>query len=148
MSQNVTKWVNAHKEFIKFEINKAAPGHGTLLNRIDKQTSTIPQLNPDKKKSVVGNCYAAHPLFRERGIASICTKNEIYQTIAKDFSTTGKCNFYFIEDFLHLLVNSMALQVGLTCSLKNNFFVCPHRRKEVRFWKISTSSWILANRWG
>ena len=61
---------------------------------------------------------------------------------------TGKCNIYFIEDLMHIKVNSVVYQVGHSCSLKVNYFVCPHHRKEVHFWKISTGFWISVNKWG
>ena len=96
-------------------MSKAASG--TLLNRLNEQTSIMPQLNLEERNSVVGNCYASHPLFREKGIGSICAKEEILLTIAKDFSTTGKCNFYLIEEYVHVTYDAAAFQVGQNCSI-------------------------------
>ena len=53
-------------------------------------------------------CYAA----KLRGKGSVCGLNLIWHMIANDFSVTGKCNFYVVEEMLITSMGGAAFQVS------------------------------------
>ena len=68
----------------------------------------MPYLTP-QDRSIYG-CYAAK--LRGRGnYASICDIGLILPMYANDFSETGKCNFYILEEKFLSSVYAMAFQV-------------------------------------
>ena len=50
-----------------------------------------------------------------RDSASICRGNAIQQMIAEDFSSTGKCNFYIVQEKILSTYFSVAFQVIAHC---------------------------------
>ena len=53
-------------------------------------------------------CYAA----KLKGKGSVCGLNLIWHMIANDFSVTGKCNFYVVEEMLITSMGGAAFQVS------------------------------------
>ena len=94
----------------------AAPG--SLMNLLYKRATFVPRLNSTERTKY--GCYAAKMMGNGR-VGSICAGNRISLMSANDFSTTGKCNFYIIEDRVMSQSNSMAFQVRYICNASYHF---------------------------
>ena len=112
LNQDEISWVIEGKTSVvgRF-MHAAAPG--SVMNLLYKRATFVPKLN--KTERMKYGCHAAKMMGNGR-VGSICGGRKISMMIAKDFRTTGKCNFYIIEDRLMSQSNSMAFQVRYICN--------------------------------
>ena len=112
LNQDEISWVIEGKTSVDARfMSTAAPG--SVMNLLYKRATFVPKLN--KTERIKYGCHAAKMMGNGR-VGSICGGRKMLQMIANDFSTTGKCNFYIIEDRLMSQSNSMAFQVRYICN--------------------------------
>lgn len=111
LRQNEISLVIERGTTFEFYMRTAKPG--TYPNLLYKQAVVVPRLTPEEKKLYGTECYAAK-LAKQTGLGRVsttCTYGPgIWPMIANDFSTTGKCNFYLIEEKLMSTVGPAAFQ--------------------------------------
>ena len=82
---------------------------GTIVNKLYEQSAKMPPLTPQERETY--GCYVAK--LRGRGrFGSFCESARLWTLISEDFSKSGKCNFYPInEKVITSMIYAMALQV-------------------------------------
>ena len=106
LSQDKISWVIEANRTLERTMRTAASG--SLMNLLYERAVIMPRLN-SKERAKYG-CYAAKMMGNGR-VGSICG-HLVLSLMAKDFSTTGKCNFYIIEERLITSSQAVAFQVG------------------------------------
>ena len=106
MSQDEISWV-LEKETVVEHYMKASKA-GTPMKKLYNGAKLMPHLT--LKEKLKYGCYAAK-LRGQGNYASICDVGLILPMYANDFSKTGKCNFYILEEKFLSSVYAMALQV-------------------------------------
>ena len=148
LSQNKISWVLEKGTPLEYYMQTASPG--TTMKLLHQRAVMVPHLTPEEAFKF--GCYAAKLKGKGR-FGSFCDLNVIWHMLAKDFSTTGRCNFYLIEDRFKSSMQGAAFQVSeYSASIKDSFsvvtFIGLNSRWEVRIWKTSIFSLILKTRWG
>ena len=93
MNQNEITWVLEKETHIE-HFMKASKA-GTPMKKLFNGAKLMPHLTP--REQFKFGCYAAK--LRGRGnYASICSTGSILPMYAQDYSETGKCNFYILEE--------------------------------------------------
>ena len=103
------------------EIYMQAATTGTMMNLLYKRAEFVPKLTT-KERTMYG-CYAYAAKQRGNGrFGSFCYLNYIWSMIARDFSATGKCNFYITEEKLVSEMSGAVFQVNTTicCNYKSH----------------------------
>ena len=106
MNQDEISWILEKATLVEhyMRISKA----GTPMKKLYNGAKLMPHLSPTERFKY--GCYAAK--LRGRGnYASICDLGSILPMYAKDYSETGKCNFYILEETFLSSVYAMAFQV-------------------------------------
>ena len=116
LNQDEISWAIEDKTSESRFMRTAAPG--SLMNLLYKRATFVPRLNYTERLKY--GCHAAKMMGNGR-VGSICGSRGISVMIANDFSRTGKCNFYIIEDRLMSQSNSMAFQVRYICNASYYF---------------------------
>ena len=80
------------------------------MNKLYNGATLMPHLTPEEQFKY--GCYAAK-LRGSGNFASICDVGLIMPMYAKDFSESGKCNFYLLEEKFLSFVYAMAFQERL-----------------------------------
>ena len=108
VTQNEISWVLEEGSDIQFfmrsELSKI-----NIINSIYKGANTVPRLTR-KERAIYGGCYAAKMKGNGK-VASFCHANYIWPMMANDFTSTGRCNFYLVEEKLLTSWGVAAFQV-------------------------------------
>ena len=106
VNQDEISWVIEQDTLVDFYMKTSQPG--TMMNQLYNGATLVPRLSFEEKSRYF--CYAGKE--RESGkIGSVCEVGEILPMFAKDFSKTGKCNFYLMEETFLSSIYAMAFQV-------------------------------------
>ena len=106
--QNEISWVIEQGSTAEFHMRTALSG--STMSFLHKQAGLVPHLTP--REIAKYGCPTAK--LREKGsFASFCEIHLIWLMIAKDFSATGKCNYYLIEERLISSMRGAAFQVNI-----------------------------------
>ena len=119
LRQNEISWVIEKGTLAEFYMRTASPG--TTMNLLHKQAELVTPLTPSE--IATHGCYAAK--LRGKGrFGSFCEVMGIWPMFANDFSTTGKCNFYLVEERLISTIPGAAFQVNAIgyCKYDHNLF--------------------------
>ena len=119
--QNKIPWVIEQGSTAEFNMRTALSG--STMSLLHKQAVLVPHLT---RREI--NKYGC-PTAKLRGkgrFASFCQWSVIWLMMAKDFSATGKCNFYLIEERLISSMRGAAFQV--------NIFICYNYASHLSFW--------------
>ena len=128
------------------EFYASTAASGTVVNKLYERSTRMPPLTPQER--VTYGCYVAK--LRDRGrFGSFCETARLWTLISDDFSKSGKCNFYPInEKVITSMIYAMAFQVGDSCIKSDLFFWSfVFFRKEVLFWRISIFLLTFSIRW-
>ena len=112
LKQDEISWAIEKESLAEFVTRKASPG--SLMKLLHNQAELVPKLS-FQDQSMYG-CHSYLAKVREnRRVGSFCFNNRMHQLVSKDFSTTGKCNFYVLEE---KLMPSIAFQVHSDIGMK------------------------------
>ena len=105
---------------------------GSVMKRLIERAVFISKENeiwPD-------NCFTASTK-KSRKVAAICDVTSARGVLSKDFSETGKCNFYLTQDKFFPSGSVMALQVG-NASFESliHFHLISRSRKGAPTWRM------------
>ena len=101
MSQDEISWVIEKGGLPEHYMSTSAPG--SLMKRLFERATIIP-------RDWAQPCYTSET--KQKGeYGSFCQRGNIMTLIAEDFSKTGKCNYYRIEDRFLTSGSAMAFQV-------------------------------------
>ena len=114
MNQEEISWV-IEKDTLA-ELYMKTSKTGTIMKKLYNGATPMPLLTPEERGQY--GCYAAK-LKGSGKFGSICGAG-IMEMYARDFSETGKCNFYLLEEKFLTSVLAMAFQVG------HNYVVTQH----------------------
>ena len=110
LKQNEISWAIEEETSEEFVTRTASPG--SLWKLLHNQAELVPQLNFSDQ--FMYGCYSYSAKMREnRRVGSFCYNNRMHQMISQDFTATGKCNFYLLEEKLMPTMPAMAFQVFL-----------------------------------
>ena len=101
LTQNKIPWAIGQYTSVYHYMRKSAPD--TLLKRLHERALVIPIVTSR-------TCFTKE-MEEKGGIAAICDSPQIMAMISKDYSETGKCNYYVTEDKLLTAGKAMAFQV-------------------------------------
>ena len=105
--QNKIPWVIEKGSMAEFHMRTALPG--STMSLLHQKAGLVPHLTP-REISKYG-CPTAK--LKQKGrIATFCEIHVIWLMMAKDFSATGKCNYYLIEERLISSMRGAAFQVN------------------------------------
>ena len=107
LNQTDIKWSLEDSGTEIFEYFKVSSPGSTMRGLLDKAETGIEWETED----IYSPCYTSEQR-NARTWASICDVTSIDQTKSRDFSDTGKCNYYTIEDTFFTTPAVMAFQVG------------------------------------
>ena len=71
---------------------------GTAMRRLFEMSTLMSHLTPMER--FMYGCYTTKIAQGKEKFASLCDKGSIMALLSQDFSNTGKCNYYLIEDRL------------------------------------------------
>ena len=106
MNQEEISWVIEKETLPEFYMKTSQTG--TIMNKLYNEATLVPHLTPEEQ--IKYGCYAAK-LKGSGKFGSICDVGGILHMYARDFSETGKCSFYLLEEKFLSSVYAMALQV-------------------------------------
>ena len=114
LNQNKVSWVIEKGDFVEFDL--ATSASGSVKRSLFERATIMPHLSQGER--MLYPCYAAK--LRQSGrFGSFCNNGEIAALIAKDYSETGKCNYYITEDRIaSYSVAVLAVQVNGNLSLR------------------------------
>ena len=116
--QNEISWVIEKGSVAELYMQTAKSG--TMMSLLYKQAEIVPSLST-REKTAYG-CYSYAAKLRGNGrVGSFCYLNYIWSMIARDYSATGKCNFYIIEERLISDMSGAAFQVNISASNKYEY---------------------------
>ena len=147
LNQTEVTWVIEEGTVVEYFTSTAAPG--TKLKRLYERASLISPLSP-QERMMYGGCFK-DKMIQGRRTASLCDRASMTYTLSKDFSNTGKCNFYLLEEkILHTMNPHFAVQVKLLSLSKTYMIVFisyTFSRRGVNFSKTLITSHSLNLRW-
>ena len=108
LKQNEIQWVIQKGTLQEYSFRTSKSG--TIMNSLYKRAVIVPRLTP-RELAMHGACYTAKTK-RAKKLGSFCYTHSIWPIMAKDFSATGKCNFYLIDERLLTTYGVMAFQVS------------------------------------
>ena len=109
LGQNKISWVIEKGTLVEYYMQMAPAG--TTMNLLRERAELVPLLT--WKESSMYGCYAAK-LKGKGTFGSFCELYLIQDMISKDYSSTGKCNFYLVEERLTSSLRGAAFQVNTT----------------------------------
>ena len=112
LGQNEISWVIEKGSQAEHYMQSASTG--TKLSLLHKRAALVPQLTPTEQ--AIYGCYPPR-LRGKKSIGSFCGLQVIWPMIAKDFSETGRCNFYLIEERLYSSLSGAAFQVNISVTI-------------------------------
>ena len=121
INQDEISWVLEEKTVAEFYMKTSQTG--TTMKKLYNGATLMPSLTP--KEQYTYGCYASK-LRGSGNLASICDVGLILAMYAKDFSETGKCNFYLLEEKFMSSVTAVALQVSHKYVVKQPFYTAYH----------------------
>ena len=83
--------------------------NGSALKRLHDGGIIIPP-------NAAWDCFPLE-IYQDGTFGSICNMGSIQMLMNNDYSSTGKCNYYTIEDKFLSSGGSMAFQVGISCNI-------------------------------
>ena len=103
LGQNEVSWAIKKGSFAEFDFSTAPSG--SVKKRIFEDAKIIPPLTRGCLVSKL-----------EKHFGSVCSRGEIIALTSRDYSATGKCNYYLLEDRITLGtgIAVLALQVSWT----------------------------------
>ena len=111
--QNKISWVIEQGSMTELHMQTALPG--STMSLLHKQAGLVPHFN--RREIAKYGCPTSE--LRGKGrFASFCDVHRIWPMIARDFSATGKCNFYMIEERLMSSMWGAAFQVNISICQK------------------------------
>ena len=132
VSQNEIPWV-IKEGSILFYLKLSASD--SVLRKLYEHGTIMPQMTP--LETMMHGCFTTE-IKQEGRYGSICSSAGILGLMTNDYTNTGKCNYYIIEDKFLASGSSMAFQVKHTCIEECLHVRCFYFRKGVLCWKIST----------
>ena len=108
MNQDEISWVLEKETLVEHYMKSS--NASTPMKKLYDGAKLMPHLTPTEQFKY--GCYAAK-LKGNGNYASICDIGLILPMYAKDYSATGKCNFYILEETFLSSVYAMAFQVSV-----------------------------------
>lgn len=133
LSQDKIPWAIADGSPEQYFLSNYPPG--SVLRRLNDHARIMNVMSTEDH--MMYGCFTKD--FYQRGdIGVICLEGGFYALVSNDFSNTGRCNYYMLEDKFLTSGAAMAFQVTLNCLfLDIVFFLELNFRKIVLSWMIS-----------
>ena len=100
LSQNAIPWVIETGGLPEFFMSTAQSG--TVMKRVFERSTMMPRLD--------GPCYTDE-VKKDGRFGSICDRSSIRALFDEDYSKTGKCNYYLLEEKFLPTIGALAIQV-------------------------------------
>ena len=83
---------------------KSTAAPGSIMKRIFERATMMPKLSEP--------CYTAE-VKKDGRYGAVCASESIRALISQDYSETGKCNYYIVEEVLSWTIVALAIQVRM-----------------------------------
>ena len=110
LGQNEMSWVIEKGTIAEYFTATAAPG--SVMKQLSERATIMSPLTPQER--MMYGCFTSE-IMHSRRYATICDKGSLWSLLAQDFTETGMCNFYLLNDkFLSSKASYFAVQVTWT----------------------------------